>query len=92
VAVNQASDERAAVGSAVATLFSALTLSPLVQGRTWLIVATLVVVAVMVTGIVVRNLVAWWPVVVGGQVAVLAIALTMLFARGEAAGGVITGP
>jgi transglutaminase-like putative cysteine protease len=92
VAVNQASDERAAVGSAVATLFSALTLSPLVQGRTWLIVATLVVVAVMVTGIVVRNLVAWWPVVVGGQVAVLAIALTMLFARGEAAGGVIPGP
>jgi transglutaminase-like putative cysteine protease len=92
VAVNQASDERAAVGAAVATLFAALTLSPLVQGRTWLIVATLVVVAVMVAGIVIRNLVPWWPVVVGGQIAVLAIALTMLFARGEAAGGVIPGP
>ena len=90
--MNQAADERAAVASAVATMFAALTLSPLVQGRTWLIVAALVVVAVMVAGIVVRNVVPWWPVVVGGQVAVLAIALTMLFARGEAAGGVVPGP
>jgi transglutaminase-like putative cysteine protease len=92
VEVNQAADERAAVGAAVATLLAALTLSPLVQGHTWLIVAALVVVAVMVTGIVVRQLVSWWPIVVGGQVAVLAISLTLLFARGEATGGVIPGP
>jgi transglutaminase-like putative cysteine protease len=90
--VNQASDERAAVGAAVATLLAALTLGPLVQGRTWLIVAALVVVAVMVTGIVVRQFVSWWPVVVGGQVTVLAVTLTLLFARGQAAGGVIPGP
>jgi transglutaminase-like putative cysteine protease len=90
--MNQAADERSAVAAAVATLLAALTLSPLVQGRTWLIVAALVVVAVMVTGIVVRQLVSWWPIVVGGQVVVLVVGLTLLFARGDALAGVIPGP
>ncbi len=90
--MNQAADERAAVAAAAATLLAALTLSPLVQGATWLIVTALVVVAVMVTGIVVRQLVSWWPVVVAAQVAVLAATLTLLFARGEAVAGLVPGP
>jgi hypothetical protein len=57
------SDERIAVTSAIASMLAALTLSPLVSGVGWLFVAAITVVTMMVTGIIARQLVRWWPAV-----------------------------
>jgi transglutaminase-like putative cysteine protease len=75
------SDERIAVTSALASLLAALTLSPLVQGVTWLFVAAITVVTMMVTGIVARQLLRWWPAVAATQALVLLVTLLVLFAR-----------
>jgi transglutaminase-like putative cysteine protease len=75
------SDERIAVTSALASLLAALTLSPLVQGFTWLFVAAITVVTMMVTGIVARQLLRWWPAVAAAQAVVLLLTLLVLFAR-----------
>jgi transglutaminase-like putative cysteine protease len=75
------SDERIAVTSALASMLAALTLSPLVQGVTWLFVAAITVVTMMVTGIVARQVLRWWPAVAGVQALVLIVTLLVLFAR-----------
>ncbi len=75
------SDERIAVTSALASLLAALTLSPLVSGVTWLFVAAITVITMMVTGIVARQLLRWWPAVAAVQAVVLLLTLLVLFAR-----------
>src|SRR3954463_9803924 len=82
------SDERIAVTSAVASLLAALTLSPLVSGFAWLFVATITVVTMMVTGIVARQVLRWWPAVAAAQALVLLLTLLGLFAPSR----VIEGP
>jgi transglutaminase-like putative cysteine protease len=86
--MNSGSDERTAMAAAAATLLTALTLSPLVRGHTWLFVAAITVVTVMVTGIIARQAVRWWPAVVLSQAVVLLFALVLLFARAR----VLEGP
>jgi transglutaminase-like putative cysteine protease len=75
------SDERIAVTSALASMLAALTLAPLVQGITWLFVAAIAVVTMMVTGIVARQLLRWWPAVAAVQAVVLLLTMLVLFAR-----------
>lgn len=82
------SDERIAVTSALASMLAALTLAPLVSGYTWVFVAAITVVAAMVTGIVARQLLRWWPAVVAVQALVLLVTLVVLFARSR----VVEGP
>ncbi|GLY18586.1 transglutaminase [Kineosporia sp. NBRC 101677] len=78
------SDERMAVTAAAASLVAALTLAPLIKGTTWLFAAAIMVLTVMVTGIVARQLArGWWPAVVGLQAITLFLAIVVLFARGE---------
>jgi transglutaminase-like putative cysteine protease len=81
------SDERIAVTSALATMLATLTLSPLVQGSAWVFVAAITVIAAMVTGIVFRQLVRWWPAVAGAQLLVVLVTLTILFARSRVVEG-----
>lgn len=75
------SDERISVTGALASLLAVMTLSPLVTGRTWLFVAAITVVTIMVSGIVARQLLRWWPLVAAAQVGVLLVTLVVLFAR-----------
>jgi transglutaminase-like putative cysteine protease len=82
------SDERIAVTSALASLLAALTLAPLVSGVTWLFVAAITVITMMVTGIVARQLLRWWPAVAAIQAVVLLLTLLVLFARSR----IIEGP
>ncbi|GAB3262859.1 DUF3488 and transglutaminase-like domain-containing protein [Kineosporia babensis] len=73
-----------AVTAAAASLVAALTLAPLVKGGTWLFAAAIMVLTVMVSGIVGRQLArGWWPAVVGLQTVLLFLAVVVLFARGE---------
>jgi transglutaminase-like putative cysteine protease len=74
-------DERVAVTAAVASMLAALTLCPLVSGVTWLFVAAITVITVMVTGIVARQLLRWWPAIATVQALVLLLTLLVLFAR-----------
>lgn len=90
--MNQAAQDRAAVAGAVASLLAVLTLSPLVADRSWVIVAVVAVISVMVAGIVGRQVLKFWPLVVVAQGAVLSVALTILFARDAAIAGVLPGP
>ncbi|HST86216.1 MAG TPA: DUF3488 and transglutaminase-like domain-containing protein [Kineosporiaceae bacterium] len=82
------SDERIAVTSALASLLAALTLSPLVSGATWIFVAAITVVTMMVTGIIGRQLLRWWPAVAALQALVLVLTLLVLFARSR----IVEGP
>jgi hypothetical protein len=86
--MRQGSDERIAVTAAVASMLAALTLAPLVHGTTWLFVAAITVITVMVSGIVARQLLRWWPTVAAVQFLVLLLTLIVLFARSE----ILTGP
>ena len=81
VLMRHGSDERIAVTSALASLLAALTLSPLVEGYTWLFVGAIAVITMMVTGIVARQLLRWWPAVAAAQTVVLLLTLLVLFAR-----------
>ncbi len=80
-------DERVSVTAAVASMLTALTLCPLVSGATWLFVAAIAVVTVMVSGIVARQVLRWWPAVAATQTVVLLITLMVLFARSRIAEG-----
>ena len=82
------SDERIAVTSALASMLAALTLAPLVSGVTWLFVAAITVVTMMVTGIIARQLLRWWPAVAAVQALVLLLTLLVLFARSR----IVEGP
>jgi transglutaminase-like putative cysteine protease len=82
------SDERIAVTSALASLLAALTLSPLVSGATWIFVAAITIVTMMVTGIIGRQLLRWWPAVAALQTLVLLFTLLVLFARSR----IVEGP
>jgi transglutaminase-like putative cysteine protease len=78
------SDERMAVTAAGASLVAALTLVPLIKGPTWFFAAAVMVLTVMVSGIVGRQLArGWWPAVVGLQAVLLFLAIVVLFARSE---------
>jgi transglutaminase-like putative cysteine protease/energy-coupling factor transporter transmembrane protein EcfT len=80
-------DERVAVTAAAASMLTALTLCPLVQGFTWLFVAAIIIVVVMVSGIVARQLLRWWPAIAASQAVVLLFTLMVLFARSRIAEG-----
>jgi transglutaminase-like putative cysteine protease len=81
-------DERIAVTSALASMLAALTLAPLVSGITWMFVAAITVVTMMVTGIIARQLLRWWPAVAAMQALVLLLTLLVLFARSR----IVEGP
>ncbi len=79
--MRQGPDERMAVTAAVASMLTALSLSPLVAGHTWLFVAAITVITVMVSGIIARQLLHWWVPVAVVQALVLLLTLLVLFAR-----------
>jgi len=83
---------RLSVAGALATMLTSLSLSPLIGGHGWLLVAWVVVVAVVATGASMRPLVSWWPAVVAAQTLMLGVILTVLFARGVAPFGLLPGP
>jgi len=83
---------RVALAGFTATMLAALTLAPLVQGLGWF-VATLVVVALTAgVGTSLRQVSDHPVLVTAAEVAMLAIALTALFARDAAVWGVLPGP
>jgi len=62
-------------------MLAALTLCPLVAGAAWLFVAGIIVVSVMLSGIVARQLLHWWPGVAAAQALVLFLTVMVLFVR-----------
>ena len=88
---SQAAEERVALNAALATLLATLTLAPLVAGKSWLVVAAIAVIAVMVTGMVGRSLLRWWPMVALLQALALLLVLVVLFVRSEALAGPVPG-
>jgi transglutaminase-like putative cysteine protease len=70
-----------AVTAALASMLTALSLAPLVAGHTWLFVAAITVITVMVSGIIARQLLRWWVPVAAVQTVVLLLTLLVLFAR-----------
>ncbi len=83
---------RLAAAGLLATTTSALTLRPLLADLAWVIPVLVAVVAVVLTGVVVRQLTVLWPVTAAAQAAVLGVVLTVLFARDQALWGVLPGP
>jgi transglutaminase-like putative cysteine protease len=86
--MSHGSDERVAVTAAVASLLATLTLAPLVAGYTWVLVAVIMIVTVMVTGIIARQFLRWWGAVAAVQAVVLLFTLLVLFARSQ----ILSGP
>jgi transglutaminase-like putative cysteine protease len=83
---------RLTVAAVVATMLSALTLSPLVQGKAWLVAVFVLVAVVAGVGAAVRQVTRSWPLVVLAQVASFVVAITALFVRDSAVLGVFPGP
>lgn len=83
---------RLSLAGVVATLLAALTLSPLVQGKAWLVASFVVVAVVAGVGAAVRQVTRSWPLVALAQLAALVLTITALFARGTALWGVLPGP
>ena len=83
---------RLTLAGAVATLLAAVTLAPLLQGGGWFLAVFVVTAAVVGVGAAARQVVRWWPVVVGIQLVVMALVLTWLFARDAAMFGLLPGP
>ncbi len=78
--------------AALATLLAAGTLLPVLTSNTWAWSALLVVALVTVTGIALRAVTRTPALVVAGQAALGAIAVTMLYARDQAVLGFLPGP
>ncbi len=83
---------RLSLSATAATLLSALTLHPLVQGWSWFVAVVVVVCSVAITGAAVRQVNHWWVQVVGAQIAVAIVVLTALFVRQEALWGLLPNP
>ena len=83
---------RLSLAAALATVLMSLCLTPLIDGRRWLLAAWVVVAVVTGTGAALRTVVRWWPVVVAAQTAILGVMLTVLFARPQAVFGLLPGP
>lgn len=83
---------RLTVYSAVATLLVACSLLPLVEGKAWLVQATLLVAVQALAGALARRMSLPRPVIVAAQFVVVLVLLTALFAPGGALLGVVPSP
>jgi hypothetical protein len=83
---------RMAGAGLLATAAASLTLVPLLDGLGWMVPTLVAAVAVTLSGVALRQLVSLWPVIAAAQAAVLALVLTLLFARDQAVAGVLPGP
>ncbi|WP_088289343.1 DUF3488 and transglutaminase-like domain-containing protein [Kineosporia sp. A_224] len=83
---------RLTLASVLATMLAALTLSPLVRGKAWLVAVFVLVAVVAGVGAAVRQVTRSWLVVLLAQLAAFALAVTALFARNAALWGVLPGP
>ncbi|MDQ1288948.1 MAG: hypothetical protein QG622_2514 [Actinomycetota bacterium] len=85
-------DRRLTLISALATCLVSLTLVPLLEGVRWTVWVAVPIVTLGAVGLVARRWLRWWPAVVLLQIAAAVLALTQLFARQAALGGVLPGP
>jgi len=83
---------RLALAGFAATLLTAFTLAPLIQGLGWFVATFVVVSLVTGVGASMRQVTGQPVLVAGAQLAMLAITLTALFARQTAVWGVLPGP
>jgi len=83
---------RLAAASTSATLLTALTLMPLVDGPAWLVAMVVTVLGLTLSGLGARLVIPWWPVVVGVQALVGLIVVTALFAGDVAVLRILPGP
>ncbi len=83
---------RLTLASVAATMLAALTLSPLVRGKAWLVAVFVLVAVVAGVGAAMRQVTRSWVLVVLAQVAAFALVLTALFVRNAALWGVLPGP
>jgi transglutaminase-like putative cysteine protease len=90
--VTAGAQARVALAAFAATMLTALTLAPLVQGFSWLVATLLVVSLTAGVGASTRQVTGQPMVVAVAEVAMLVITLTALFARDTALWGVLPGP
>ncbi len=83
---------RLTLASVTATMLAALTLSPLVRGKAWLVAVFVLVAVVAGVGAAVRQVTRSWLLVAAAQLAAFALTVTALFAREAALWGVLPGP
>jgi transglutaminase-like putative cysteine protease len=83
---------RVALAAFAATLLSALTLTPLVQGLGWFVAVVVVVALSSGVGASMRQVTQQPAIVIAAQLAMFAITVTALFARDAAVWGVLPGP
>lgn len=83
---------RLAASAAVASLLTALTLTPLLKGLGWFVAVTVTVTVLTFVGAAARRWLRWWPGVVVLQVLAATLTLTQLFARQGAVAGFLPGP
>ncbi|WP_069811807.1 transglutaminase TgpA family protein [Streptomyces sp. TP-A0874] len=83
---------RLALCAALATLLTACSLLPLVEPVGWIVQATITLAVVSGAGVVARRVPLPRPLTVAAQALVALLLLTLLFARGQALGGLLPGP
>lgn len=83
---------RVPLAGLVASLLTALTLVPLIRGTGWLSAAFAMLAVVAAVGVLLRQVIRVWPVVVAGQGVALALTVTALFARDSTVWGPLPGP
>lgn len=88
----RATPYRLAAAAALASLLASLTLVPLVDGPAWLVSVVVVVSVLTLTGVALRIVVPWWPVVVALQALAGLLAVTSLFAGDVAILRFVPGP
>ncbi|WP_327298137.1 transglutaminase TgpA family protein [Streptomyces sp. NBC_01197] len=83
---------RLALCGYVATMLAACALLPLVQPVTWIIEAALLLAVQSGVGILARRVPLARPLTVAAQAVTALLMLTVVFARGQALGGIVPGP
>lgn len=83
---------RVGLVAGLATALAALTLNPLVDGWGWYVRSVIAVLAVVLAGMAVRAATSQLLLVLGGQLAALALVLTWMFTGGQAVFGLLPGP
>jgi transglutaminase-like putative cysteine protease len=90
--VSSTTQARLTLVSVTATMLAALTLSPLVRGKAWLVAVFVLVAVVAGVGSAVRQVTRSWFLVALAQLAALVLAVTALFVQSSALWGVLPGP
>ncbi|WP_406140622.1 DUF3488 and DUF4129 domain-containing transglutaminase family protein [Streptomyces sp. NBC_01089] len=83
---------RLALCAYAATMLAACALLPLVQPVTWIIQAALLLAVQSVVGALARRVPLARPLTVAAQAVTALLLLTLVFARGQALGGIVPGP